>query len=68
MFQATRPSLAWSSVEIRRAKLNGCSCRIDAVNAMPRCSVAYAMALASTDGSLLGTWRPTSTYLRSSPR
>ena len=48
--------------------MNGCSCRIEAVKAMPRCSVAYAIALASTDGSLLGTCSPASKYFRSSPR
>ena len=61
MFQATRPSLRWSSVEIRRAKLNGCSCSTEWVNAKPTCSVTAAIAGISSDGSLRGIWSPSCT-------
>lgn len=61
MFQPTRPLVRWSRVESRRAKLNGCSCSTDWVKAKPRSEVAAAIAGISSEGSLTGVCRPSST-------
>ena len=55
MFQAIRPFVRWSRVEISRAKVNGWYCSTELVNANPKCSVAYAIAGISSIGSLTGT-------------
>ena len=58
MFQPARPLVRWSSVEMRRAKMYGCSNDTDAVSPKPRCSVTSAMAGTSCSGSLTGTCAP----------
>ncbi len=68
MFQPTWPLVRWSRVESRRAKLNGCSWRIDWVKAKPRFSVAAAIAGISKEGSLTGICRPSWTATSRPPR
>lgn len=58
MFQPMRPSLRWSSVDMRRAKACGASAAMVAVMPKPRWRVTLAIALTSTAGSLIGTWMP----------
>ncbi|OUE16591.1 hypothetical protein CMMCA002_10585 [Clavibacter michiganensis subsp. michiganensis] len=57
-----RPFVMWSSVETLRAKSKGCDCSTELVKAKPRCSVLTASAEISTDGSLLGNWRPSRAF------
>jgi hypothetical protein len=68
MFQATRPSVRWSRVEIRRAKLNGCSCRTEWVKAKPRSSVTLAIAGISSEGSFTSVCSPSRTATSRLPR
>ena len=58
MFHPTRPFVRWSSVDIRRAKVKGCSYDVEAVTPKPRCSVTYAIAETSSIGSLTGICAP----------
>ncbi len=67
MFQAMRPFVRWSSVEARRAKWNGCSCSTEFVKAKPRSVVACAIAGISSDGSLTGICRPSTTAVSRPP-